>query len=86
MHIEKWEISPRIDKKYRVHIRLDDGKIRKVDFGARGYAQYRDSTPLKAYSHLDHLDKMRRDRYFKRHKIDYPMGSADSLSKQFLWS
>lgn len=82
MRIEKWEISPLSSKKYRVWILLDHGKLRKVDFGARGYAQYRDQTPLKAFSHLDHNDPERRRRYYLRHNVDYPPYSADYLSKK----
>ncbi|KAL7692909.1 putative intramolecular chaperone auto-processing domain-containing protein [Plasmopara halstedii] len=63
--------------------RLKD--LRKVDFGARGYAQYRDQTPLKAFSHLDHNDEERRHRYYLRHKVDYPEPSADFYAKKFLW-
>lgn len=80
--IVKWMISPNSKKKYRVI--LSDG--RKVDFGAREYSQYKDTTPLKAYSHLDHLDKKRRERYYARHNKDYPKYSADWLSKTFLWT
>lgn len=74
-------ISPTKNKKYRVI--LNTGRI--VDFGDKRHAQYRDSTPLKAYSHLNHNDKERRDRYYARHKIDYPKYSADWLSKTYLW-
>jgi hypothetical protein len=27
---------------------------RRVNFGALGYERYKDRTPLKSYSHLDH--------------------------------
>ncbi|KAL7692928.1 hypothetical protein Plhal304r1_c005g0020381 [Plasmopara halstedii] len=81
----RWELSPLKSKKYRVWVRLDTGKLRKVDFGARGYAQYRDQTPLKAFSHLDHNDEERRHRYYLRHKVDYPEPSADFYAKKFLW-
>ncbi|KAJ8528750.1 hypothetical protein ON010_g14578 [Phytophthora cinnamomi] len=77
--IERWEVSPLSSKKYRVWIRLDTGKLKKVDFGAKGYAHNRDQTPLKAYSHLDHNDPERRKRYYLRHKVDYPPYSADFL-------
>ncbi|KAJ8519119.1 hypothetical protein ON010_g18114 [Phytophthora cinnamomi] len=83
--IERSEVSPLSSKKYRVWIRLDTEKLKKVDFGAKGYAHYRDQTPLKAYSHLDHNDPERRKRYYLRHKVDYPPYSADFLSKRYLW-
>ena len=62
---------------------LPDGK--KIHFGAAGYQHYRDDTPLKLYSNLNHLDSKRRDLYYKRHNIDYPFPSADFFSKRFLW-
>ena len=60
---------------------LPDGK--KIHFGAAGYQHYRDDTPLKLYSNLNHLDTKRRDLYYKRHNIDYPFPSADVLVKRF---
>lgn len=81
MIIVSWMISPLAHKKYRVI--LSNGK--HVDFGDKRYQQYKDSTPLKAYSYLDHLDKKRRDLYYARHSKDYPPYSADWLSKKYLW-
>ena len=68
-------------KKYRVY--LSNGK--HVDFGARGYEQFRDSTPLRAFSDYDHNDVLRRQRYYQRHNINYPKFSADYMSKRYLW-
>ena len=56
--------STRAGKKYMV--RSPQGRL--IHFGALGYQHYKDSTPLKLYSHLDHKDKVRRDRYRKRHE------------------
>ena len=61
-------------------------KIRTIQFGAVGYGQYKDTTPLKLYSSDDTLDKKRRKAYFARHPKDYPRYSADWLSKKYLWS
>lgn len=74
----KFEKSNRKDKKY-VAI-LPDGK--KVHFGSIHHEQYKDQTPLKLYSHLDHKDKHRRDLYYARHNVDYPKYSADYFSKK----
>ena len=63
---------------------LPDGK--RVNFGAIGFSQYRDDVPLKLYSSLDHLDKHRRDLYYKRHNKDYPKYSPDYFSKLYLWA
>ena len=54
-------------KKYTAIISMPNGKTRKVSFGAIGYTQFKDSTPLKMYSKLDHNDSKRRERYFQRH-------------------
>jgi hypothetical protein len=35
------------------------------------YQQYKDRTPLKLYSNLDHNDPKRRELYYKRHPKDY---------------
>ena len=77
----KFEKSDKKDKKYKAI--LPDGK--KVYFGATGYQQYEDKTPLKLYSNLDHHDKKRRELYYKRHNINYPKYSADWFSKVYLW-
>lgn len=71
-------VSDRKDKKYYALV----GK-KKVYFGAKGYEHFKDK--LGHYSYLDHNDKKRRDRYYARHKIDYPEGSADWFSKNILW-
>lgn len=58
------KVSDRPEKKY-VAI-FSNGK--RVYFGAAQYAQYKDKTPLKKYSHMDHLDKNRRAMYRARHE------------------
>ena len=71
-------------KKYNA-ILNDNGKIKKVSFGHQDFQQYKDSTGLNLYSHLDHLDKKRRELYYKRHNKDFPKFSADYFSKKYLW-
>lgn len=58
--------STKKNKKYMVLTK----KGKWIHFGAdpRIYKHYKDSTGLGLYSHLDHLDKERRDRYRKRHE------------------
>jgi hypothetical protein len=58
------------NKKYNAII-VENGIIKKVPFGDKRYAHYRDDVPLNLYSHLNHLDKKRRLNYYKRHNIDY---------------
>lgn len=84
MRVVHWEISPIATKKYRVWIR-DNGRLKKVDFGDRRYQHYRDTTPIRAFSDLDHNDKERKRRYYLRHSTNYPIGSADYFSKKYLW-
>lgn len=62
MNIE-FKISDRPDKKYKA--RRNKGEW--VHFGSRNHEHFRDSTPLKAFSHLDHNDPERRKQYIKRH-------------------
>lgn len=86
----KIEISDRPDKKYMAV--FENGK--KIHFGSRLYSQYKDQTPLKAYSHLDHNDTNRRAKYRARHeKIKTKDGrnayqvkySPSWFSYRFLW-
>ena len=76
-------------KKYRVELwshGKNSKKLKTIQFGAVGYGQYKDTTPLKLYSDDDTLDKKKRTSYFARHKKNYPRYSADWLSKKYLWS
>lgn len=77
----KFIISRRKGKKYDVY---KDGKY-LVSFGAKDYQQYKDKTPLKAYSNLDHNDKDRRKRYYQRHGKEAKFESAKWFSHKYLW-
>jgi len=68
-------------KKYDVFDKQTNKKI--LSFGDKRYEQYKDK--IGHYKHLDHLDKKRRDNYYKRHKENYPYPSPDWFSKKFLW-
>ena len=76
--------SKRKDKKYHVEFKLN-GDDYALDFGGLGYEQYKDSTPLKLYSKLDHGDKERRRRYYLRHGLTNNPLSAKYWSNKFLW-
>ncbi len=72
--------STRRFKKYMAV--FPDGK--KIHFGDNRYQQYRDSTKLKKYSHLNHSNKERRRRYYARHgRASFP--SAKWFSHKYLW-
>ena len=58
----RFEKSNRKNKKYMVFYN------KWIHFGDKRYSHYRDSTPLKLYSHLDHNDIKRRNAYLKRAK------------------
>ena len=73
------------NKKYRVEIWEKGKKIKTVQFGDKRYEQYRDKTPLKLYSHKNHLDKQRRNNYRSRHSYDKPKYSAGWFALNYLW-
>ena len=55
-------------KKYTAIIEnLKTKKRHKISFGAIGYQQFKDSTPLKLYKNMNHDDPKRRRNYFNRH-------------------
>jgi len=67
------------NKKYMVKT----PKGRLIHFGARDMEHYKDTTGLGLFSHLNHLDKNRREAYHKRHKaIKKKDGSYAYLDKE----
>lgn len=80
--------------KYKVTIDKN-GKKKTVQFGNKDYQHYKDTTPLKLYSYLDHNDKDRKQSYFNRHsKVRLKDGTPAYLKKytpawfsmKYLWS
>jgi hypothetical protein len=62
------KVSTNGSKKYMAKVKnKTTGRIRTIHFGARSYAQYKDSTRLKKYARKNHLNAKRRQNYFKRH-------------------
>ena len=57
----EFQKSSRKNKKYQVYY---NGKW--IHFGDTRYEHYKDKTPLKLYSYLDHKDKKRRQDYLNR--------------------
>jgi hypothetical protein len=81
--------STRASKKYMVFY-----NNHWIHFGDRTMQQFRDSTPLKLYSYLDHNDPVRRQRYLARAKgirdangnLTYSNPNlANFYSVHFLW-
>ena len=66
--------STQKNKKYMAI--LPDGKT--IHLGDKRFEHYKDVTPLKLYSHLDHNDPIRRELYYKRHNKDCGKYSADN--------
>ena len=92
--------STRKGKKYTAIVRdKKTKKERKISFGAIGYEQFRDSTPLGLYTSKNHGDPKRKKNYFTRHsgvptkakaikkEIEKSGGkyNAKILSHRFLW-
>ena len=83
------EISHLPYKKYNMLLRKKGTKlIIRVPYGDSSHGQYRDSSGIGKYSHLNHLDKERQFRYWKRHRKFIKPGyySPGYASMQFLWS
>ncbi len=76
----KFYESTRKNKKYMVEY---NGKM--IHFGQLPYEHYKDSTPLKLYSHLDHKDKDRRKRYYDRMGKTTDKSSAKYWANKYLW-
>lgn len=83
LKLVKIEKSPAKFKKYRADVILDGELYRNVDFGDTRHMQFKDSTPLKLYSHLDHNDIHRLHMFHARHAKNN--GIASLLSKKYLW-
>ena len=64
------------------------GRRKTISFGATGYEQYKDSTGLRYYSHLDHNDPKRKKLYQQRHEGEGEPNrkySAGWFSWHYLW-
>jgi len=80
--------STRANKKYdAILIKKNTHKTVRVPFGDNRYQQYKDSTGLRLYSHLDHNDKTRRANYWNRHRkdIDLDNYTAGNFALKYLW-
>jgi len=75
------------NKKYKVVLYSSTGaKIKTIQFGDKRYEHFKDKTPLKLYSHLNHNDKIRRKNYKNRHEHDrHVLYSAGWFADKYLW-
>ena len=94
MELYKIFKSKNKNKKYSVYV-MKNGKKTLIHFGDKRYQQFRDTTPLRLYKKLDHMDNDRRRRYLQRsRKITNKKGelthkdknSSNYYSIKFLWS
>lgn len=83
----KYMIVPpvRKNKKYSVLIFKDNKWRHLLSFGDSRYQHYKDTTPLKLWSHLDHNDEERRKNYYARHGYTDNMMTAKWFSNTYLW-
>jgi hypothetical protein len=85
MKLLGFEVSRTKNKKYDALVE-DNGKVKRVPFGDKRYQQYKDTTGIGAYTHLNHNDQKRRELYHKRHANEESKKFSPSwLSKNFLW-
>lgn len=86
--IVNFEKAKNPQKKYRVNIRnKQTGATKWIEFGASAYEHYKDTTPLKLYSNLDHYDKHRRKLFQTRFQHLYTPDKFDPtyFSWKYLW-
>jgi hypothetical protein len=80
------QVSTRKGKKYDIYTKNKEGKYDYLlSFGSALHQQYKDQTPLQAFSHLNHYDLKRRSAYYKRHGITSDKTSAKYFSNKYLW-
>lgn len=72
-------------RQYKKYMAIFTSPKRTVHFGDKRYQQYRDSTPLGLYSHLNHMDTTRRKRYYNRHGKNAELYSPKWFSHKYLW-
>lgn len=74
------------NKKYSVYVKADNAKGYKIiHFGDSRYEQYKDTTRVGAYSHLDHNDLERKKKYYQRHDKNPPKDTPGWYSNKYLW-
>lgn len=83
MEVSNLRKSTHKNKKYMADVIYNGKSYKNIHFGDIRYGQYRDSTQIKLYSHLDNNDLERKRLYHTRHR--YNTGISSMLSKEFLW-
>jgi hypothetical protein len=73
------------NKKYDIYVKVDNIYKKLLSFGQLPYEHFKDSTPLKLYTHLNHNDENRRRLYYLRHPRTTDKTSARYWSNRYLW-
>jgi len=60
-------------------------KDKTIHFGDNRYEQYKDSTKLQLFAHLNHSDRKRKNNYYSRHGKEAKLYSAKWFSHKYLW-
>ena len=77
------------NKKYSALIQhKKNDRIRTINFGSTSHEQFKDSTGLGLYSHLNHGDRERQKNYQSRHSVFIRKGyySPGYFSLRYLWT
>jgi hypothetical protein len=74
----------RSTRKHKKYMAVFRDRRRTIHFGDNRYEQFKDQTPLKLYSKLDHGDPRRRRAYYARHGTA-TLHSAKWFSHRYLW-
>ena len=78
-------VSTAKNKKYSVYVKSNKNKsgIKLIHFGDNRYEQFKDK--LGHYSHLDHYNLTRMERYYARHGKTNDKNTAKYWSNKILW-
>ena len=82
MEVSNLRRSTRKHKKYMANVVYNGQSHKNLHFGDIRYGQYKDSTTLKLFSHMDHNDPKKKLLYLSRHKNNNSISAM--LCKEFL--
>ena len=83
MEVSSIRKSTQKNKLYMADVVYNGKSYKNQHFGDDRYQHYKDSTPLKLYSYLNHNDLDRRRLFHSRNKNN--TGISSMLCKEFLW-
>lgn len=72
-------------RKHKKYMAILSSSRKKVHFGDNRYQQFKDSTGLGIYSHLDHGDTRRKQLYYARHGKATEKFTPKWFSHKYLW-